>query len=88
MTKSCVQDVLPLPGFCFFYFMETVFALTTEENRKKREKLFKKQLLVCVLRRGYGVIKKSAILEKVKTRVTVVTKIMFPPVIITLNVHI
>ena len=77
VTKSRIQDVLPLPGFCFFTIMEIVFASDNRRNSKKMGKLLKMKLFLCVLRGGYGVVKKSQIFEKVKTQVTMVTKIMF-----------
>ena len=77
MTKSRVEDVLPLPGFYLFTTMEIVFTPDNSRNSKKVEKLFKIGFFVCVLRGGYGVTKKSPNFEKVKTRVTMVTKIMF-----------
>ena len=64
-------------GFVFFTIMEIVFTPDNSRNSEKYGKTLENQLFVCVLRGGYGVTKKSTIFEKVKTRVTMVTKIMF-----------
>ena len=63
-------------GFVFLLSLKSFSHLTTEEFREKERKTLKSQLFVCVLQGGYGVVKKSSIFEKVKTRVTMVTKIM------------
>ena len=88
VTNSCVQDVLPLRGFCFFTIMEIVFA---PDNRRKSIKSIKtlKKPAFCVRFAGrIWSYKKYSIFEKVKTQVTMVTKIMIFSIIITLSVHI
>ena len=68
--------------------MEIVFTPDNSRNSGKYGKTLENQLFVCVLRGGYGVIKKSKFFEKVETQVTMVTKIMNFSIIITLSVHI